>query len=99
MCAHSPPVFKHRLKFRRPQQALAAGKPQSAGHSWSLNGQTMTALGTARINHCATSAGLHAHTETMGTLAAGNGRLISTFHFLLPLLVGVGIKSPEKTTY
>ena len=45
----------------------------------------MTALGAACVDYGATTTGFHAHTKTMGALAAGNGRLIGTFHFLLPL--------------
>lgn len=55
----------------------------------------MTALGTTRVDHCTAATGLHAHAETMGALAAGNGRLIGTFHFLLPLLM-VGLKKAQK---
>lgn len=44
----------------------------------------MTALGATCIDDGAAATSLHADQKTMSTLAAGNGRLIGTFHFLLP---------------
>ena len=45
-----------------------------------LDGQTLAALGAASVQDGAASAGFHAHAETMGALATGNGRLVGTFH-------------------
>jgi len=44
------------------------------------DGQALAALGAASVDHGATTTGFHAHTETMGTFAASNGRLVGTFH-------------------
>jgi hypothetical protein len=44
----------------------------------------MAAFGTTRIDDGAPTASLHANKKTMSALATGNGRLIGTFHFLLP---------------
>lgn len=46
----------------------------------SLDGQALTALGAACVQHGTATAGLHADTETVGALATGNGRLIGTLH-------------------
>ena len=46
-----------------------------------LDSQALAALGAASIQHGAATAGSHANTETMGALAADDGRLVSTFHF------------------
>lgn len=48
-----------------------------------LNGETLAALGAARIDNLAATHGLHPHAETMGAFAARNGRLIGTFHLAL----------------
>ena len=45
-----------------------------------LDGQTLAALGATGAQDGAASAGFHAHAKAMGALAAGNGRLVGTFH-------------------
>jgi hypothetical protein len=45
-----------------------------------LDGQTLTALGTASVNHSAATTGFHTDTKAMCAFAAGNGRLVGTFH-------------------
>lgn len=44
------------------------------------NGEAMASLGATGANHRATTPGLHADEETVGTLAANDGRLVSAFH-------------------
>jgi len=48
-----------------------------------LDGEALATLRTACVDHFAATGGLHAHAETVGTLATGNGRLESTFHVAL----------------
>jgi len=48
-----------------------------------LDGEALATLRTACVDHFAATSGLHAHAETVGTLATGNGRLESTFHVAL----------------
>jgi hypothetical protein len=45
-----------------------------------LYSQALAAFGATRIEHGTAAAGCHASAETMGALAADDGRLISTFH-------------------
>src|SRR5690606_1070303 len=45
-----------------------------------LDSQALAALGAAGIDNGTAAGGLHADTETMGALAAGYGRLVSTLH-------------------
>jgi hypothetical protein len=45
-----------------------------------LDGQTLAAFGTARIDHSAATAGFHANQKAMGTRAADFGGLICAFH-------------------
>lgn len=45
-----------------------------------LDGEALAAAGTACIDDSAASTRLHADTETVGALAAGNGRLEGAFH-------------------
>ena len=45
-----------------------------------LDSQTLAALGAAGVQDGAASAGFHAHAKAMGALAAGDGRLVGTFH-------------------
>lgn len=40
----------------------------------------MTTLGTTSCQNSTTATGTGANKETMGALAANNGRLVSTFH-------------------
>ena len=46
-----------------------------------LDRQALAALGTARVDHGATTTGLHADQKAVGTSAANFGRLVSAFHF------------------
>lgn len=55
-----------------------------------LDGQTGAALGTARVDHAATTNGFHANEKAVGFLAAGNGGLIGTFHSGFTLLLNMG---------
>jgi hypothetical protein len=45
-----------------------------------LDGETLAALRTTGVQNRATAAGGHASAETVGALAANNGRLVGTFH-------------------
>jgi hypothetical protein len=57
-----------------------------------LDSQALAALGTARIDHSAAAAGLHANEKAVGTGAANFGRLVCAFHFeslLVTLLVSL----------
>ena len=49
-----------------------------------LDGQTLAALGAACVDHSATTLGLHANEEAVGTGAANFGWLVSTFHDAIP---------------
>jgi hypothetical protein len=51
-----------------------------------LNSQTMTSLGATGANDGATTTGAHTDEEAVGTLAAHDGRLVSTFHGGFPSL-------------
>jgi hypothetical protein len=44
------------------------------------DGQTLAALGAARVDDGAAATGLHANQKTVGTGAAGLGGLVSAFH-------------------
>lgn len=96
--AHRATIRHYGFKLCRPQQALAAGKRVSRGQAENLYRQAMTALGATRIDDSAAAAGLHADEKAVGTLTAGNGRLIGTFHVCCLFTVN-GQKSPEKTAY
>ncbi len=48
-----------------------------------LDSQALAAFGTARIDHSATTAGLHADQKAVGTGAADFGRLVCAFHLYL----------------
>lgn len=50
-----------------------------------LNGQTRAALGTTTLQYLTAFCCCHTCTETVGTLALQNGRLISTLHIYTPL--------------
>jgi hypothetical protein len=58
---------------RRSRQQQADGLP-------GLNSQALAALGTTCIQNCTAATGCHTGAETMGALAAYDGRLVSTFH-------------------
>jgi hypothetical protein len=45
-----------------------------------LDSQTLATLGAARIDHSATTAGLHANQKTVGTGATCLGWLVGAFH-------------------
>lgn len=45
-----------------------------------LDGQALAAFGAASVQHGTAGAGFHAQAKAMGTLAAGNGRLVGAFH-------------------
>src|SRR5690606_19594464 len=45
-----------------------------------LDGQALAALGAAGVQHGTAATGFHAHAKAVGTLAAGNGRLVGAFH-------------------
>jgi hypothetical protein len=51
----------------------------ASGHA-NLDGQTMTALGTARGQNGTATTSARANEETMSALATNDGRLIGTFH-------------------
>lgn len=46
--------------------------------------EAVTTLGPARADHRAATTGAHAYEEAMGALATHDGRLVSTFHDLVP---------------
>jgi len=45
-----------------------------------LDGQALTAFCAASVNHSAATTGFHSDTKAMCAFAAGNGRLVGTFH-------------------
>ena len=45
-----------------------------------LDGDTRATLGTTGIDNTTAANGFHANSEAVGFLAAGNGRLVRTFH-------------------
>jgi hypothetical protein len=45
-----------------------------------LDGQTLTALGTASVDYSAATTGFHTDAKAMCAFTAGNGRLVGTFH-------------------
>lgn len=45
-----------------------------------LDGQTLTALGTASVDYSAATTGFHTDEKAMCAFTAGNGRLVGTFH-------------------
>lgn len=49
-----------------------------------LDGQALTALGAACVNHSTTATGLHTNQKAMGAGAADFGGLVSAFHFGIP---------------
>jgi len=59
---------------------------QRWGAGLGLDSQALAALGATRVQDSAATAGSHADTETVGALAADDGRLVSTFHFLVSLI-------------
>jgi hypothetical protein len=52
-----------------------------------LDSQTLTAFGAARIDHGAAATGFHTYEETVGTGAAGFGRLVCAFHGVLKNII------------
>jgi hypothetical protein len=75
-----------RLELRRVFSRCISISPDLQGVRWdrlptpALDGQALAALGAACVDHGTATLGLHAHQETVGTGAAGLGRLVSTFH-------------------
>ena len=55
-----------------------------------LDSQTLATLGATSVDDGTARTGSHANAETVGTLAAGNGRLIGTFHLVLACRNGWG---------
>jgi hypothetical protein len=49
--------------------------------------QTLAAFGAACVDDSAATTGCHTGTETMGTLATHDGRLVGTFHVGLAYLI------------
>ncbi|KAJ8136197.1 hypothetical protein OY671_010590, partial [Metschnikowia pulcherrima] len=68
--AAAPPAEAWRAAWTAGQRVGCSRKKRD------LDSQTLAALGAASVQDGAASAGLHAHAETMGALAAGNGRLV-----------------------
>ena len=61
------------------------------------DGEALAAFGAACVQHGTTRTGGHACAETMGALAADDGRLVSTFHFGLAKLYTAEIsKKPGR---
>ena len=56
---------------------MRAGGPAAAACS---DSQTLAAFGATCVDHGTATAGLHADQKTVGTGAAGFGRLVSAFH-------------------
>ena len=60
-----------------------------------LDGESCTALGSARPDDCAATASLHAHQKAMGALSFHYGGLVGTFHdFFLDKFVKRAITKP-----
>ena len=78
-------------------QVENAGRDAAGGSA--LDGQTLAALGAARVDDGAATAGLHADQEAVGTGAAHLGGLVSTFHDLLTKMrIGIGRLRPGNPT-
>jgi hypothetical protein len=71
--------------------------PDGVGPQSLLDSQALATLCTARIDDSATTAGLHANQETVGTGAADFGRLVSAFH--LEFLTGSVPAQPQKVEW
>lgn len=105
-CTPTAPVVKNPLKLHRFQQTLAARKRiptnQARFHPgwfrYYLYCQAMAAFGTTCVDYGAATARFHTHTKAVGALAAGNGGLIGTFHFLLPLSNQTGLVGLNQTS-
>lgn len=69
-----------RKLFRLMQPVLRAEVSISRHRMQALDAQTMTALGATSGQNGTTTTGTGTNEETMGTLAAYDGRLIGTFH-------------------
>jgi hypothetical protein len=65
----------------RQNKCLKKWPIKTAGEG--LDSQALAALGTARVDHSAAAAGLHADQKTVGTGAADFGRLVCAFHLNL----------------
>jgi hypothetical protein len=58
---------------------VTQGHGRTAG--WTLDSQTLAALGAACVDHGTAATGFHANQETVGTGAACFGWLIGAFHY------------------
>ena len=66
--------------LRCAQGARSSRPALKACHRCRRSGQALAALGAARLDHRTAAAGLHADEETVGTRAAGLGRLVGALH-------------------
>ena len=91
-------VFNRCTVVSHPKRRPAMPVNACAGSKWPasgfLDGQAFTALGAARVDDGAATAGLHANQETVGTCAADFGRLVSAFH--LEFLTGSVLIPPPS---
>jgi hypothetical protein len=73
---------QHSLKLAARLQALhhTCRDGRSASVREESDSQTLAAFGAAGVDDRATTTGLHANQETMGTGAADFGRLVGAFH-------------------
>ena len=87
---------QHSLKLAARLQALhhTCRDGRSASARNESDSQALAAFGTSGIDDRATTAGLHANQETMGTGAADFGRLVSAFH--LEFLTGSVLIQPPS---
>ena len=58
-------------------------RTERAIRSPALDGEALAALRATCVAALAAASSLHANAEAVGTLATGNGRLVSTFHVAL----------------
>lgn len=61
-------------------ELLATGNFHKTGRDRASNCQAGTSSGATGIDDRTTSAGFHANPESVGALALGHGRLVSTLH-------------------
>lgn len=61
-----------------------------------LNSDPGAALGAASVDDRAATGRLHADTKTVGLFAAGNGRLVGTFHDELDQVYNRTANSPQN---
>jgi hypothetical protein len=86
--AQDAPRRKNLCIILGSQQSMLSAKTidgdATTAQSGSSNTQTLATLGTTGTNDGTATTRAHAHEETMGTLAAHDGRLIGTFHDRVP---------------